>query len=204
MTGTRNDLVVEPLTPDRWPAFESLMDQGGPAGRCWCMAWRVGADYRRRSADENRESLHDVVLRGPPPGLLALDEEGVAVGWCQVTPRSEVPAIGRQWRLRPVDDLPVWAITCFYVRKGRRRAGVMRVLVDAAVDLARDAGAPAVEAYPLDASRSPSATSTGYVTTFAAAGFSEVARRSPERPVMRLVLDGRAGRPPAPRTRRSR
>jgi hypothetical protein len=33
---------------------------------------------------------------------------------------------------------------------------------------------------------SPSATGTGYASTFAAAGFVEVARRSPERPIMRL------------------
>jgi GNAT superfamily N-acetyltransferase len=202
MPGTRTDLVVEPLTPGRWAAFEELMDQGGPAGRCWCMAWRVGPEYRRRSADENRDGFHDVVRHGPPPGLLAFDEAGVAVGWCQVTPRTDVPALVRQWRLRPVDDLPVWAISCFYVRKGRRRAGVVRALVDAAVELARAAGAPAVEAYPLDASRSPSATSTGYSTTFAAAGFVEMVRRSPERPVMRLVLDGPGpeGPPAAPRT----
>ena len=99
-----------------------------------------------------------------------------------------MPALDRQWRLRRVDDVPVWAITCFYVRSGHRRAGVMADLVAGAVDLARAAGAPAVEAYPLDGSISPSATSTGYATTFAAAGFVEVARRSPERPIMRYVL----------------
>ncbi|GIG22352.1 N-acetyltransferase GCN5 [Cellulomonas chitinilytica] len=202
MAATRTDLVVEPLTPERWPVFEELMDAGGPAARCWCMAWRIGPGYRRRPAEENRADMRDVVRRGPPPGLLAFDGDGVAVGWCQVTPRAQVPEFGRQWRLRPVDDVPVWAITCFYVRTGRRRAGVMRALVDAAVDLARRAGAPAVEAYPLDAARSPSATSTGYATTFAAAGFVEVTRRSPERPIMRLPLDdaGPAGRRPAPRT----
>jgi hypothetical protein len=35
---------------------------------------------------------------------------------------------------------------------------------------------------------SPSATSTGYVSTFAAAGFVEVARRSPEKPIMRYTF----------------
>ncbi|KQY48054.1 acetyltransferase [Cellulomonas sp. Root137] len=151
------------------------------------MAWRIGPEYRRRTAEQNRAGLHDVVAAGPPPGVLAF-REGVAVGWCQITPRGDVPAIDRQWRLRRVDAAPVWAITCFYVRKGHRRAGVMADLVTGAVDLARAAGAPAVEAYPLDGAVSPSATSTGYATTFAAAGFVEVARRSPERPVMRLLL----------------
>lgn len=178
---------VVPLTPDLWPALEELLDQGGPAGRCWCMAYRVGPSYRQRPAAQNRADLHAVVDHGPPPGLLALID-GLAVGWCQVTPRDDVPALDAPWRLRRVDDVPVWSISCFYVRKGRRRAGVMAALVDGAVDLARRAGAPAVEAYPLDGSVSPSSTSMGYATTFAAAGFVEVARRSPERPIMRYAF----------------
>jgi len=188
MTGSgSSDLVIEPLTVRLWPAFVDLLDQGGPAGRCWCMAPRIGGDYRRRSPQRNRSDFRGVVEQGPPPGLLALRDE-VAVGWCQVAPREALPAIDRAWRTRKVDDVPVWVIACFYVRKGHRQQGITSALIAAAVDLARSAGAPAVEAYPLDGSISPSATSTGYSSTFAAAGFVEVARRSPERPVMRLSL----------------
>jgi GNAT superfamily N-acetyltransferase len=178
-------LLIRPLTAQYWPVLAELLDQGGPAARCWCMAPRLGAEYRRRRPDENRDDLHRIVEQGPPPGLLAFADE-TAVGWCQITPRSDVVAAELAWRTRRVDDVPVWLISCFYVRKGARRQGVMAALVEAAVEWARRAGAPAVEAYPLDGSVSPSATSTGYASTFAAAGFVEVARRSPERPIMRL------------------
>jgi GNAT superfamily N-acetyltransferase len=182
---TSTDLVVEPLTPRWWPAFEELLDQGGPAARCWCMAPRIGAAYRRRPAEQNRTDFRDAVTHGPPPGLLGF-RDGVAVGWCQLTSRDAAPALDRQWRIRRVDDVDVWALTCFYVRKGQRRQGVMTGLIAAALEVARTAGAAALEAYPLDAGRSPSATSTGYAATFAAAGFVEIARRSPERPIMRF------------------
>ncbi|HEX3373573.1 MAG TPA: hypothetical protein VHS13_05145 [Edaphobacter sp.] len=43
-------------------------------------------------------------------------------------------------------------------------------------------------AYPLDASKSPSASGTGYVTTFARAGFKTVACHTPPRPIMRHDL----------------
>ena len=181
------ELVIEPLTSALWPAFEELMDQGGPSGRCWCMYWRIGAEYRSRPAEQNKSDFRDITQQGPPPGLLA-HRDGVALGWCQVTPREAVPALERPWRLRRVDDLPVWAITCFYVRKGHRRQGVTSAMISAVLDRAREAGVPAVEAYPLDGDRSPSSTSTGYASTFARAGFVEVARRSPERPIMRFVL----------------
>ena len=53
---------------------------------------------------------------------------------------------------------------------------------------ARRQGAPALEAYPFDAAVSPSATGTGYASTFARAGFETVARRTPARPIMRHDL----------------
>jgi len=151
------------------------------------MAPRIGAEYRRRAPERNRTDFRAVVEQGPPPGLLALRGD-VAVGWCAIGSREALPALDRAWRTKRVDDVPVWVLSCFYVRKGHRRRGVSSALITATVELARAAGAPAVEAYPLDGTRSPSATSTGYASTFAAAGFVEVARRSPERPVMRLSL----------------
>jgi len=84
--------------------------------------------------------------------------------------------------------VPVWSLSCFYVRKGYRRQGVTAALIAAALKAAKRAGAPALEAYPLDADKSPSATGTGYVSTFARAGFETVACRAPPRPIMRHDL----------------
>lgn len=181
-----SDLVIEPLTMARWSAFADLLDQGGPAGRCWCVA-PMGIDYRRRPAANNRDDMRTVVKQGPPPGLLAF-RDGMAVGWCRVTPRDVVPALDGSKRTRRVDEIAVWSISCFYIRKGHRRQGIMTALISAAIDYARNAGAPALEAYPLDGTVSPSASSTGYASTFARLGFTEIAKRSPERPIMRLQL----------------
>ena len=85
--------------------------------------------------------------RGPPPGLLAFDGD-MAVGWCQLTPRDAVPWLDRTWRLKRVDDVPVWSLSCFYVRKGYRRRGVTSALIAAALKAAKRAKAPALEAYP--------------------------------------------------------
>jgi GNAT superfamily N-acetyltransferase len=187
------DLTVRELTPDLWPALEDLFDTTGPVGRCWCVYWRIGSRYRRDDPDANKAAFREIVEEGPPPGLLAFDGD-VPVGWCQITPRDELPWLDRTWRLRRVDDVPVWAISCFYVRTGYRRKGVATMLMAAAVDAARRAGAPAVEAYPLDASLSPSSSSTGYVTTFERAGFETVARRVPARPIVRHEFRGRDDR----------
>jgi hypothetical protein len=58
-------------------------------------------------------------------------------------------------------------------------------LIKAALKTAKAAGAPALEAYPLDGDLTPSASSTGYSTTFARAGFETAACHTPVRPIMR-------------------
>ena len=163
-------LTIRPLTPDLWPALEDLFGPLGACNGCWCMYGRIGSAYRRRPREENKAAFRKIVQQGPPPGLLAFDGD-VVVGWCQLTPRDAVPWLDRTWRLKRVDDVPVWSLSCLYVRKGHRRRGITCVLIAAAVKSAKRAKAPALEAYPFDADLSPSASGTGYVSTFARAGF---------------------------------
>jgi GNAT superfamily N-acetyltransferase len=181
------ELTICPLTPDLWPALEDLFGSNGACNGCWCMYGRIGSAYRKRPREQNKAAFREIVKRGPPPGLLAFDGE-VAVGWCQLTPRDAVPWLDRTWRLRRVDDVPVWSLSCFYVRKGYRRQGVSSVLIAAALQAAKRENAPALEAHPFDADVSPSASGTGYASTFARAGFKTVARRAPARPIMRHDL----------------
>lgn len=180
-------LTIRPLTPDLWPALEDLFGERGACNGCWCMYGRIGAAYRKRQGAQNKAAFRAVVKRGPPPGLLAFDGD-TAVGWCQLTPRDAVPALDHAWRVKRIDDLPVWSLSCLYVRIGWRRRGISAALIAAAVKRAKRAGAPALEAYPFDAAVSPSATGTGYASTFQRAGFRVVARRDPARPIMRHDL----------------
>jgi GNAT superfamily N-acetyltransferase len=178
-------LTIHPATPKRWTALEDLLGDKGGCGGCWCMYWRIGNEYRRRPHDANRVDLHDVVIEGPPPGLIAFAGD-LAIGWCQLTPRAMLPWLDRSWQR--IDDLPVWSISCLYIRKGYRRRGITSTLIHGAIETARRASVPALEAYPLDADLSPSSTGTGYVSTFLRIGFRVVGRRSRARPIMRFDL----------------
>jgi GNAT superfamily N-acetyltransferase len=73
------------------------------------------------------------------------------------------------------------------VRRTHRGDGVMSALIEAALPVADAGGAPAVEAYPVDTSV-PAHTRNlfpGTASAFARHGFRVVARRKPDRPVMR-------------------
>ncbi len=77
-----------------------------------------------------------------------------------------------------------WSLSCFYIRKGYRKRGVPSALFTAAKEAAERAGVPALEAYPLDAKLTPSASGTGYLSTFLRAGFEIVARHAAPRPIV--------------------
>ena len=183
------DVTVSPLTLERWPALESLFGPAGGSNGCWCMYWRIGPRYRDRPRADNRHDRRQLAALERPPGLLAFDGD-LAVGWCELAPRADLGWLGRNRYLRPVDDLPVWSLPCFYVRRTHRGRGVMGALIEAALLAAASAGAPALEAYPVDTA-APAATRNlfpGVASVFAAHGFRVVARRKPDRPVMRRSL----------------
>ncbi|MBO0824793.1 MAG: GNAT family N-acetyltransferase [Actinobacteria bacterium] len=153
------------------------------------MYWRLGPRYRDRPRVENKWDRRVLASSPRPPGLLALDGD-LAVGWCELAPRSELLWLAQSRFLQPVDDLPVWSVPCFYVRRSYRGRGVMGELIEGAIRRARKAGAPAVEAYPVDTAV-PGHTRNlfaGVASAFARHGFEVVARRKEERPVMRRQL----------------
>src|SRR6516162_4457054 len=183
------DLTIRPLTAEQWPALEDLFGKAGASNGCWCMYWRIGPRYRDRPGADNKRDLERLAASGPPPGLLAFDG-GIAVGWCELAPRADLGWLARTRYLQPVDDLPVWSIPCFYVRRTHRGRGVTDALIAAAISAASAAGAPALEAYPVDIAV-PGHTRNlfpGIASTFARHGFGVVARHKPDRPVMRRPL----------------
>jgi GNAT superfamily N-acetyltransferase len=186
-----SDIEVVPLTVDRWPDLEALFGPRGAVGGCWCMWWRVPSSaWESRKGDPNRLALMALAAAERPPGLLAYSGDQ-AVGWCSLAPRSEFTRLERSRVLKPVDDAPVWSIVCFFIARKQRGSGVGSALLRAAADFAASHGAAVLEGYPVEprSGRMPDAFAfTGVPSMFRAAGFEEVERRSPGRPIMRRSL----------------
>lgn len=139
-----------PLTPDRWSDLERLFGERGACGGCWCMWWRLSArEYEDRKGEPNRRAFRAIVRSGAVPGVLAF-VGGRPVGWCAVAPRSDLPRMDRSRILKPVDDVPVWSISCLFIEKSFRRQGLSAELLRAAFRLAADRGATVVEGYPVE------------------------------------------------------
>lgn len=141
----------------------------------------------RREAD--RAALKSLVDNGKPPGLVGYRDR-MPVGWVSLGPREDYAKLARSPVMRPVDDQRVWSVVCFVVPPAHRGLGVARALLDGAIEYARKRGARLLEAYPVDKpERSKDDTMWfGAKSMYDAAGFEEVVRRKPHRPIVRKRL----------------
>ena len=185
--------TVEDATGERWDDLVAVFGTRGDPSRCWCQWFRhPRPGFYATTAEQRRTDLQTQLAAPPPPGVLAYDDTGAPPGWCAVAPRA------RQARLAsyPVaavttDEDGLWSVTCFVVRVGKRRQGLATGLLDGAVDLARRHGARMVEAHPIDTTVRVAAAAElfhGPLSVFLRHGFTEVARTSKARPVVRLAL----------------
>ncbi|MFL5799471.1 MAG: GNAT family N-acetyltransferase [Actinomycetota bacterium] len=178
---------AHPVTKDRWPDLLELFDQ--PIVRtCFCMFYRKTGAGTGVGA-ENRRAMKKLVDDGTVPGLIGY-EDGVPVGWVSLGPREDYSKLRRSPIMKPVDDRPVWSIVCFFVDRRARGRGVSERLLRAAVDHARSLGVRLLEAYPVDRDEPshPDDMFFGAKAMYDRAGFTEVARRKPARPVVRMSL----------------
>jgi len=182
-------MKCHPLTKSRWSDFEQLFGKNGACGGCWCMLWRLPRrQFESQKGARNKNAMKKLVDAGEVPGLLAY-VGSQPVGWCAIAPRDDYPALGRSRVLQPIDDRPCWSVSCLFVHRDFRMRGVSTALLRAAVAYARKQRAEILEGYPVEPKGTkliPAAFAwTGIPRAYEAAGFVEVARRSPTRPIMR-------------------
>jgi ribosomal protein S18 acetylase RimI-like enzyme len=189
-------ISVKPLTPARWRDFEAVFNAKGCsiARGCWCMFYRrsgggppVPKGMTRGAA--NRAAFKALVDGGAFTGLVGYRGRE-PVGWISFGPRGDFAKLARSPLMKPVDDQAVWSIICFVVPSEHRGQGVARALLDAAVEYARRKKVRLLEAYPVDKPKRSNDEFMwfGAASMFDDAGFAEVARRKPARPVMRLEV----------------
>jgi GNAT superfamily N-acetyltransferase len=184
-------LTIRAVTAARWDDLEKLFGPRGACGGCWCMYWRLRrSQYEKQKGPGNKRALKKLVREGRVPGLLAYAGKE-PIGWVSLAPREEFPVLENSRVAARVDNRPVWSVVCLFISREHRNRGVSIALLRAAADYARKKGARIVEGYPVEPKQDPMPdvfAYTGLASAFRRAGYREVARRSPTRPVMRRSL----------------
>ena len=191
-------LTIKPLTRDNWTDLVELFGRPGAsvARGCYCMYYRRSGKHEKPAgitySEWNKRALKALVDRGVVPGLIGYESER-PIGWVSLGPRADYAKLQRSSVMKPVDDKPVWSIICFFVDAKARHRGVADALLKAAIAWAKKERVTLLEAYPCDkpARAADDTMWFGTKSMFDRAGFNEVARRKPMRPVVRKALRAR-------------
>jgi ribosomal protein S18 acetylase RimI-like enzyme len=191
----RAKLDVRPLTPARWADLVALFTGrgSGQVRGCWCMYYRRSgrADIPAGTsvAEFNRAALKSLVDSGVAPGLIGYRDDK-PIAWVSLGPRADYAKLVKSPVMRAVDDKPVWSVVCFYTAPEARGRHVAEAMLAHAADFARANGATLLEAYPVDKRERARDENVWFGTKamYDRAGFTEVARRKPARPVVRKAL----------------
>ena len=112
----------------------------GGARKCRCQALKVPGWIWRDTTQEGRDAAlleqAGCGRSGPTSGLVGY-VDGEPAGWVAVEPRENYPRIWarqKSWMRMDPDLEGVWSVTCFVVRKGFRRQGLMYELAAATVE----------------------------------------------------------------------
>jgi GNAT superfamily N-acetyltransferase len=191
MVSSKINFRFKPLTIDVWKDFENLFGERGACGGCWCMFWRESKkEFEQKKGEGNKTALKRLVKGKTQTGIIAYDEKR-PVGWIAFAPREQYTKLETSRILKPVDEKPVWSVVCFFIHKNYRRKGLTVELLKEAGKHAKRNGGKFLEGYPIEPKTenyAPAFAYTGLASAFRNAGFTEVARRSETRPVMRLIL----------------
>jgi len=168
-------LTTKPLSPGTWRAFARLVEKhNGIFGGCWCISFHLGPDEGKRTAAEYRTMKEARVREGRAHAALVFDGPN-AVGWCQFGPTIELPNIrSRKIYDEGLHELPDWRITCFFIDRERRGAGIANFALRGALQEIARLGGGTVEAYPEDVAGrkvSRSFLCSGTLGMFEKAGF---------------------------------
>ena len=154
-------IVVKPLAPALGADFLRFFDHEQGAAfadnpewaKCYCHFYHVprAVDWPALSGAQNRVAMKARIEVGAMDGFLALDGAEV-VGWLNAQSRDALPhcfdRMGFDPTPLPCEVFEAAVIVCFVVAPQRRRQGLSRALVAAAIESFTARGFKLIDAFP--------------------------------------------------------
>lgn len=185
--------ICKDLRPETWGDFETLFGKHkGVRGGCWCTYFRcTSVEFEGMTREERKAFQKDLVEQNRGHGVFVYDGN-TPVAWCQFGPPEEFPRYDRmrayqKLDLKP-DEMPRWRISCLFVDKHRRKEGLSKMALQAALEKIKESGGGIVEAFPLNLEKRSQPPHTGSVDMYIDEGFQTVAPLGKNILLMRRTL----------------
>jgi GNAT superfamily N-acetyltransferase len=161
-------------------------ESNGKFRYCACMRWRLASTDFSGTDPEERGRMFGELVRSPVAvGILAYQGDD-PVGWCSVAPTATYVAIERSRNITRLNQEGAWSVVCFFLEPRVRSTGLQKLLLDAAINYARDEGAQILDAFPWPGG--PSYRYMGTRELYLSRGFEDISVAEGKRPRMSLNL----------------
>ncbi len=182
--------LVRELGGETWPDFARIVEKhNGVWGGCWCTAFHLKRSEEKEWAGKHRALKERLVRADRSHAALVYDGPDV-VGWCQFGPPAELPA--RMSGFNRLGEAPTdRRITCFFVDRDRRKEGVGKAALEAALRFVAAKGGGTVDGYPIDTRGKPYSSSFlwgGTHSMFTEFGFHPLGALGASKWIMRKVV----------------
>ena len=173
---TVGEIEIVPLGPDRATDAVEFFDRDAFPdnpwwGACYCMFYprggRTNENWGQEPWQENREDQLHRIEDGKTSGMLAYSE-GNVIGWCNATPRTELPGLATG------ADEGIVSIVCFVIAPPYRGHGVATRLLEGVIKSFADRGLRRLEAYPVRAANDEKKAFHGTLDLFSRFGFEVI------------------------------
>ncbi|SBS72128.1 GNAT family N-acetyltransferase [uncultured Microbacterium sp.] len=185
--------VIKPLTPETFPAWLALAQKhNGVWGGCYCSYFHGDTEQTVKREYDGPTFKQRLVNEGIAHAALVFDGDD-AIAWCEYGSPTELPGIyhRKQYDAGEANPAP-WRITCFFVDRDHRRAGVAREALDGALALIAQAGGGEVVSFPNELvpgkRTSSSFLHNGTRAMFEKAGFTFERHIGKSKTVMRITI----------------
>ena len=155
------------------------------------MSWRLrNKDFENGKGEGNKNSMRELVKNKEEIGIIVYIDD-IPAAWCSIAPRGQFIKLEKSKVWARIDDEEVWSVSCLFLAKPYRNKGLSTEVIKCAIEFCDSKAVKIIEAYPVEpySDKIPAAFAwTGIPSAFIKAGFSEVARRSESKPIMRYYL----------------
>ncbi|MCG8434468.1 MAG: GNAT family N-acetyltransferase [Gammaproteobacteria bacterium] len=183
-------IKIRAIRKTDWPHITELFGNNGACGGCWCMFWRhnpKNGSWNDVKGDKNKRRLKSILTGGELTGALAFAGKE-PVGWCSYGPKTVFPYFSRSRNYGFDIEENIWAVTCFFIKRGYRQSGIGTAMLKFAVDSARQRKVKALQGFPTTTSKRPGRQPDAFVWTgtpalFEACGFKALKLKGVPAPV---------------------
>lgn len=171
-------ISIKPLEPDLINDYLNFFDniaftENPDWAKCYCYSFHFTGKTEEWRKESNRTAVTSLIKKKEMKGYLAFDGK-IPVGWCNVNPRENYPALNKHYDIDLNSNKKVASIVCFLIHPEYRRKGIAHNMLQTIIEDYSMKDYDFLEAYPAKHESSDEQNYKGPIRMYSKLGFEVI------------------------------